>query len=63
MDREGKIKELAVELGKSVTKQILINQKYTQYNFDWIELRALIGFMYNEIEEQLNKEEIKNVER
>lgn len=63
MDREGKIRELADELGKSVVKQLLINIKYTQYNFNWIEYHVLAGHLFEKIEDQLNQEELKDVKR
>jgi len=55
MDREELIIKLGHELGKSITKQLLINEKYTQYKFNNVELNSLVGHMFNKIHDELNE--------
>jgi len=49
-------KQLGEELGKSIYKQLTINEKYTTYNFTYFETKDIIEQMYAKVYELLYKD-------
>lgn len=52
--------ELGQELGKSIYKQLTINEKYTSHNFTYFETKDIIEQMYAKIYELLYKDKYGN---
>lgn len=63
LNREELIRNLAEEYAKSIVKFLLISEKYTQYNFSYVEYHILAGHMFEKIEQLLTEEESKDAKR
>jgi hypothetical protein len=59
--RQISLDEMGEELGKSVAKQLLINEKYKRQGLTFMEIRKILGLAYNKASEMVNKAEMKNV--